>query len=491
MKDNPSFKNELEEKIKDNSQSIVFARLADLYLKEDRIDEAIQLCQNGIATHPFYVTGYYILAKAYLLKNDLENSESALKKVLSHDREYISAYKHLGDIMVKQGWDNSAVSHYKDILQIDLLEKTALSAISKISNEPVRAEDLLSAADNSAPEDRAEKRKQPAKEEEWISQIREVFPDELSDYAPPEEVPAETTEVSEIPQVKEKSTEDLPVSETGETFQITEPEEAQTIPPEDDSAQTVILDEADPFSLSAGDNLIEVLSDTPKPEPNPEPTETETDSGGQSETPASDVTVESVSIDWEGIQDAPVLEPYPEQAQDHPQDKNPEENTVAENKRIIDIDESDLIESIEFESFQKPGSPPDEKFVPVDEAEILEPILEKNGQSSSSPDDSMIIDMDHEPDKTAEPVPAVPGIKMNPDNTEKITASSPAAKQKKKEPGKSQKILTPTLGEIYIAQEQFDKAMQVFKKLSELHPEEKKYKDKIKFLEEKIKDNNL
>jgi tetratricopeptide (TPR) repeat protein len=47
------------------------------------------------------------------------------------------------------------------------------------------------------------------------------------------------------------------------------------------------------------------------------------------------------------------------------------------------------------------------------------------------------------------------------------------------------------LGEIYIAQEQFDKALDVYQKLLEMHPNEKKYQEKIAFIQGKMKDMNL
>ena len=125
----------LEKKLKENPQSLVFARLADLYLKEDRVDDAINVCQTGLKGNPTYVTGHFILAKAYMLQNDLEKAESALKKVLNHDRHFISAHKLLGDLMIKLGWENTAITHYKDILNIDPLESNILNILEKLSDE--------------------------------------------------------------------------------------------------------------------------------------------------------------------------------------------------------------------------------------------------------------------------------------------------------------------------------------------------------------------
>ena len=47
----------LEERLRENPKSLLFARLADLYLHQERIDEAIDLCLEGVQHHPSYVTG--------------------------------------------------------------------------------------------------------------------------------------------------------------------------------------------------------------------------------------------------------------------------------------------------------------------------------------------------------------------------------------------------------------------------------------------------
>jgi tetratricopeptide (TPR) repeat protein len=173
----------LEKKLKENPQSLIFARLADIYLTEDRVDDAIQVCQAGLKGNPTYVTGHFILAKAYMLQNDLEKAESALKKVLTHDRNFIKAHKYLGDLMIKLGWENTAITHYKDILNIDPLESNILSILEKLSDEIPEAIDLPSGTTgepSASGQESAISSGTPPGEEEWMNQIREVFPDDQS-----------------------------------------------------------------------------------------------------------------------------------------------------------------------------------------------------------------------------------------------------------------------------------------------------------------------
>ena len=76
--------NFLRKKLEKNPKSILFARLADFYLKQKRIKEALELCTRGIENNPDYITGDYILAKIYLTMGDHEKAETQFKKVISH-----------------------------------------------------------------------------------------------------------------------------------------------------------------------------------------------------------------------------------------------------------------------------------------------------------------------------------------------------------------------------------------------------------------------
>jgi tetratricopeptide (TPR) repeat protein len=51
-------------------------------------------------------------------------------------------------------------------------------------------------------------------------------------------------------------------------------------------------------------------------------------------------------------------------------------------------------------------------------------------------------------------------------------------------------LLSPTLGEIYIAQERFEEAIEVFRKLLEKEPNNSRYKRKIEDLQQIIEKKN-
>ena len=66
----------LSQRISDNPQSPLFARLADLYLSKNQSSEALKLCEAGVQAYSSYATGYVVLGKCYLALN--ENSKAKL-----------------------------------------------------------------------------------------------------------------------------------------------------------------------------------------------------------------------------------------------------------------------------------------------------------------------------------------------------------------------------------------------------------------------------
>lgn len=214
----------LEARLRDNPKSLVFARLADLYLDQNRIDDAVRLCTAGVKHNPSYVTGSYVLAKGYILSQDYENAESALKQVISHDREFLAAHKLLGDLMRKLGWENKAVLHYRDILRIDPLEEKVRSILSSLD---------APAAETAEEETVPEWTEEPTEESEpvrsdvldWMDEIKEVFPDEI--HPAPEEPDLEP------------NTQSAAESVEPEQEQETEPQPAPTESEADESPEEV------------------------------------------------------------------------------------------------------------------------------------------------------------------------------------------------------------------------------------------------------------
>ena len=70
----------LSQKLADNPSSVLFARLADLYLLKNQASEAKKLCEEGIKNFPRYYAGYLVLGKTHLALKEYSKARSAFAK---------------------------------------------------------------------------------------------------------------------------------------------------------------------------------------------------------------------------------------------------------------------------------------------------------------------------------------------------------------------------------------------------------------------------
>ncbi len=69
-------------KMAENPQSMLFARLADLYLGKEQTAEAMKLLEDGIKTYPEYFTGYIVLGKTHLALKEYSRAQTAFQKAI-------------------------------------------------------------------------------------------------------------------------------------------------------------------------------------------------------------------------------------------------------------------------------------------------------------------------------------------------------------------------------------------------------------------------
>lgn len=99
--------------------SHVFVHLADAYLKEGLLDEAIQICRAGLAVHPDQAPGRTMLARALLERGSLDEAEQEFCRVLEQAPECGPALKSLGEIFARKGQVEAARRHYVQALRLD------------------------------------------------------------------------------------------------------------------------------------------------------------------------------------------------------------------------------------------------------------------------------------------------------------------------------------------------------------------------------------
>ncbi|MEI7905889.1 MAG: tetratricopeptide repeat protein [Bacteroidota bacterium] len=72
----------LAQKLAENPQSPLFARLADLYVGKEQAAEAMKLLNEGLKSYPGYYAGYIVLGKAHLALKEYTRAQAAFEKAL-------------------------------------------------------------------------------------------------------------------------------------------------------------------------------------------------------------------------------------------------------------------------------------------------------------------------------------------------------------------------------------------------------------------------
>ncbi len=583
----------LEARFLKNPKSILFARLADYYLQQNRVDEAIHLCMEGIKYHPYYITGNFILAKAYVAANEYDKAEEALKKVLSHDRQHLAAHELLAQLMKKLGWENKAAVHYKEILKIDPLNNQVRQELNDLTGYEAEYEEpppIVADTEEDLPSSGIQTQSS-SDDKPWMKKLEEAFPKHFPEepetpaaetLSPPPEETAEKISmdslISEAETIIDKNKESKTLSESTEgiheietediseadqTGQAIEEKEEELFNTEEEGNQNTIIEEEKPLEETVNeDDLFEEAEIEPeqketqnqKEEPffesltseseqdiNPDvqqktdeeenlfeesTRETEQEQTREDE---DEILFEPIAPDsektivrpeqQETVKEEDLFEPPSSKAphkKSHEEIEEPEKEDAFFEPELPEIEETpkeDKKKTGKHVPEKKPGKHKKEPSAPQKDTvseqeteesgffyEVTEPEVPKEDKTEKpeppEPEKS-------EPDEKAEkgkqeekevPPPVEENEKEKPPEPEpKIKDNEPETPKKESPPvsekdKKKTKIMTPTLGEIYAAQGQFDKAIKVYENLLEKAPDNKHYQGKIEELKKKLKD---
>jgi len=97
----------------------VFAQLADAYRREGLLEEAIQICRDGLAAHPGYARGRALLGQLLLERGSLDEAEQEFRRVLEQAPEHLLALRFLGEICARKGRAEEARRYYEEALRLD------------------------------------------------------------------------------------------------------------------------------------------------------------------------------------------------------------------------------------------------------------------------------------------------------------------------------------------------------------------------------------
>lgn len=136
----------LEARFRENPKGRNFAPLADAYRKAGLIDNAVELCQNGLKLHPDYVSAHIVYARCLIDKKDDGGAQEVFKKVLSLDGENIIALRVLAEIAERNGRFGEEVEWLTRLLNADPMNGDAAEALARAKGKAAAAPEAPTAA---------------------------------------------------------------------------------------------------------------------------------------------------------------------------------------------------------------------------------------------------------------------------------------------------------------------------------------------------------
>ncbi|MBN1114189.1 MAG: tetratricopeptide repeat protein [Oligoflexia bacterium] len=119
MQGNSKYDPFLEQYLKiyqENPASRVFAPLAEAYRKSNLIDEAIEICKEGLERHPGFISGMVALARCYYDKQMYKEAITELEKVISEAPDNYLAQKLLAESYYGMNDTVNSLKSYKMVL---------------------------------------------------------------------------------------------------------------------------------------------------------------------------------------------------------------------------------------------------------------------------------------------------------------------------------------------------------------------------------------
>jgi tetratricopeptide (TPR) repeat protein len=445
--------------LQQNPESLTFARVADALMQNGRLDEAIQICEEGVRRYPYYVTGHMVLGKCYLKKKLFDQAEKEFKRVLLFDPKYIAAHKYYGDLMREIGWENTFVTSYQKILQIDPLDGYIQGIVEeharKTGSQPPKPDresqlETIPAKRSVKPrpiDTKLTREPSPAPPTQEIAPLEtaeDLLPpsgfgeDEFIRYQPP---PSEADRLR--PWDSEKKSElEFPSTPIAPSTPLTDTEEERF---------SYILD--DIFQDEVVDERPKVESDKPPIRKSGRPKDGETFFSAQT-TSGNDF------VFGERKQESPKQPPQGAESREATAQPSPPTSTIP--TRPVDFDFDEL----------QPASPEQSEIETTAESTEMdfdEIVKQKSGRSSASRPSPTATNS-----KTLTPRPEI---------FEEMEQPAPLPTSER------EKIVTPTLGEIYAAQGQYAKAIGVFELLSKKDPNNRLYREKIDYLKNRLQES--
>lgn len=448
----------LEEFFSQNQDSIIFAFLANEYIKAGDYAKAREIAEKGIRKYPTYAYGYFVLGLAYYHLNDLKRAKKQLELSVTYDEKNPRAWKLIGEINENL---NLSLNAAESKLQYFLLDPFNKDAVDKFQEEEMLQFDEFENDQSLDFDSEFDRNKEFPEEEPELDLLEnEAGLDDLFDTETKESEEIDITQkVDEVfketlgemtIEREEKKVEESLFDDVFEDFDLEESvsEEPQEKPQQKDLPKE---EEEEPEFIDFGADFDDFY-----PEPGIEEDDLDEETEALKEEEEEEFDFSNILFDESTVEDTEEKASEAEELKEL--EDLEEEDIIAEEKESPESDElltyRSMVDEILSEKEEETEIDSGETAKEEEPAITLFEALESAEEEATPP----------EPPVEAKPVsPAV-----TPSRTDGVTRFG-------KPP-----ILSPTLGEIYISQGRFEEALDVFKQLRDKDPENQRFQKKIK-----------
>lgn len=109
---------ELRRRVQADPSSIAFAQLGEELRRAGANEEAIDVCQAGLARHPGYLSARVTLGRAFLELGQLDDAQVELSVVVETAPDNLAAIRGLAEIHQRRGELEQALGYYRRALEL-------------------------------------------------------------------------------------------------------------------------------------------------------------------------------------------------------------------------------------------------------------------------------------------------------------------------------------------------------------------------------------
>jgi tetratricopeptide (TPR) repeat protein len=137
---------DLRRRVQADPSSIAFAQLGEELRRAGANEEAIEVCQTGLARHPGYLSARVTLGRALLELGQLEGAHVELSVVVATAPDNLAAIRGLAEIHQRRGEISEALDYYRRALELARhdpeLEETVERMEKQVAPPPSAEPDL-------------------------------------------------------------------------------------------------------------------------------------------------------------------------------------------------------------------------------------------------------------------------------------------------------------------------------------------------------------